>query len=105
MKTIVLGLTALALGATTARAQTNRFEATQPPPQPGIVFTQPAPPGLTTVQKLFGTNATTGGVLPALKRRQLFSRAPAPHGQHFDNVSLNPATGRPEGILLFSIKF
>ena len=46
------------------------------------------------------------GVLPELGRRKAkILRARASPGRDFENVSVNPFTGKPEGIVLFSIGF
>ena len=109
MKTMVLGLALLGWSAVVARAQTtNQLEVTQPP-KANVNVNQPVaiavPPQPTTLQRLFGPTATTGGVLPDLRRRQLWKRGPVKPGNEFDNVASHPTTGRSEGIILFSIKF
>ena len=109
MKTMLLGLAALCVLVGVANGQTNQVQLMQPPPetqapgQPRMVAT--APPAPTRLQRIFGPTATTGGVVPAIRRGQLLRRAPAQPGQVYENVSVNPSTGRAEGIVLFSIKF
>lgn len=48
-----------------------------------------------------------GGILPEIGRRSLSSwwSSPAVPEKEFRNVSLNPRTGRAEGIILFSSWF
>jgi hypothetical protein len=63
-----------------------------------------------TLNKAFGIGVNYTGVLPQLRKAdnplQLINPfAPARYGNAFDNVSVNPLTGRPEGIVLFAIRF
>jgi hypothetical protein len=63
-----------------------------------------------TLNKAFGIGVNYTGVLPQLRRAdnplQLINPfAPARYGNGYDNVSINPLTGRPEGIALFAIRF
>jgi hypothetical protein len=109
MKTMVLGLALLGVSAIAARAQTtNQLEVAQLPKanvnvnRPVVIAVPPQPAAL---QRIFGPNATIGGVLPDLRRRQLWKRGPMKPGTEFDNVASHPTTGRSEGIILFSIKF
>jgi hypothetical protein len=50
---------------------------------------------------------TYGGVLPELKRRKtrFFKASPTPLDAPFQNVSVNPITGRADGVIVFSIGF
>jgi hypothetical protein len=96
-----------------AEAQTTRGEATQPAPPPpakpaaAASFTIQPPP--TRLQRIFGPTATTGGAVPDLRRnyRSVLSRTgPAANSAtNFQNVAVNPHTGKAEGISLFAIKF
>ncbi len=61
-------------------------------------------------KRLPGQMVVSDGVIPKIKRTanplQLINPlAPAEYGNAFDNVAVNPATGRPEGIHIFAIKF
>ena len=61
-----------------------------------------------TVNRALGV--TRAGVLPKLKDSrhpwQLINPfAPAEYGSGFDNVSFDPHTGLPDGILLWAVKF
>jgi hypothetical protein len=108
MKAIFLGAVALGITVLAGQAQqTNQVQLAQPPGEtpnkPPITVT--APPQPATLQRVFGPTATTGGVVPALRRRELFKRPLLPPGQAFENVAVNPHSGRAEGIFLFSIKF
>jgi len=57
--------------------------------------------------KFLGVEVTQGGVLPeaARNRAQFFSPAYQGRYKDYQNISVNPVTGRIEGILLWSIKF
>lgn len=73
----------------------------------------PAPPVLTAtnkLQRIFGPTAVYDGVLPDVKRRGGIMvapdlRAPVVPGQEFQNVSINPNTGRAQGVILFAVRF
>jgi hypothetical protein len=73
----------------------------------------PGPPVLTAtnrIQRMFGPTAVVEGVLPEVRRRGgVLSRqdfdAPVVRGQEFRNVSLNPHTGQPQGVILISVRF
>ena len=63
-----------------------------------------------TLTRMFGMNLQYDGMLPQLKRadrplQMLNPFAPARYGGGFDNLSVNPTTGRGEGINLFAIRF
>jgi hypothetical protein len=100
---------AIALGCSTlaACAQSQQMQLrTQGLPDPAIIGPQPT----NRLQRIFGPTATYEGVLPDLKRRgNLVTRrdldAPVIPGREFRNVSVNPHTGRPEGITLLAIRF
>ena len=59
------------------------------------------------VSRVGRAEITYGGALPELRRRktQFFRASPADRPREFQNVSVNPVTGRAEGIILFSIGF
>ena len=62
------------------------------------------------LQRIFGPTASYEGVLPDIKRRgNILNRedlnAPVVRGREFRNVSVNPHTGRAEGITLLAIRF
>ena len=64
----------------------------------------------TTVSRLLGVQLTVDGVLPRMKRAdhrlQLINPfAPARYGSGEDVTSINPRTGRAEGIVFLGIKF
>jgi hypothetical protein len=63
-----------------------------------------------TLSRVFGVNLQYEGLLPQIKRAdnplQLINPfAPARYGNAFDNVAVNPVTGRAEGIKIFAVKF
>jgi hypothetical protein len=63
-----------------------------------------------TLNKAFGIGVNYTGVIPQLMKAdnplQLINPfAPARYGNAYDNVSINPLTGRPEGIAIFAIRF
>jgi hypothetical protein len=53
------------------------------------------------------SDITYGGVLPELKRRKthFLDPSPATPAAPLLNVSINPITGRAEGVIVFSIRF
>jgi hypothetical protein len=76
--------------------------------------TRPAPPPTLTatnrLQRVFGPTAVYDGVLPEVSRRgaivgPLDLRAPVVPGKEFRNVSINPHTGAPQGVVLLAIRF
>jgi hypothetical protein len=63
-----------------------------------------------TLSRMFGMNLQYEGLLPQMGRSdrplQLLSPfAPLRYGDGFQNISVNPLTGRGEGINVFSIRF
>jgi hypothetical protein len=63
-----------------------------------------------TLTRMFGVDLQYDGVLPRMRRadrplHMLNPFAPARYGSGFDNLSLNPVSGRPEGINFFAIRF
>lgn len=62
------------------------------------------------VQKVFGLNVTLGGPMTRAVREgkpwQLVNPwAPTEYGDGFNNVTIDPETGRANGINLFEIRF
>jgi len=111
MKTFAVLLPMLSLAMIGYSGQTNQIDlhqttaAPQPPPSvpnSGVVIHR-----TNSVQHLFHVEKSYGGVLPDLrnKRTEFFRPSPAPRSREFQNVSINPITGRAEGLILFSINF
>jgi hypothetical protein len=76
--------------------------------------TQPAPPATlmatNRLQRVFGPTAVYDGVLPEVSRRGAIAngldlRAPVVPGREFRNVSINPHTGAPQGVVFVAIRF
>ena len=75
---------------------------------PGVLdpaFIGPQPTN--RLQRIFGPTATYEGVLPDIKRRGsiVTRRDFADPAREFKNVSVNPHSGRAEGITLIAIRF
>ena len=114
MKTLASLLALAALAEMACAGQTNQLDlkynggGTPPPALPavanGITL---ATPGTNSTQRLFREEKTYGGALTDLRRRKTqFFRAPSGNTNNpFQNVSVNPITGRADGIILFSIGF
>lgn len=99
---MVLGLSILS-GLAQSPSVELRAKAT---PDPVIIGPQPT----NRLQRIFGPTASYEGVLPDIKRRgNIATRsdldAPVVRGREFRNVSINPHTGRPEGVTLLAIRF
>ena len=117
MKTTALLLSALSLAAVSTFAQTNQVEIRQGPAtvtEAPIISADKVARYVRfqteVVNRAFGISVTYSGVVPMISRTdnplQLINPfAPARYGNGFDNVSVNPTTGRVEGINLFAIKF
>ena len=104
----ILGIAmALGLSILAGLAQSQNAELrTKTTPDPVIIGPQPT----NRLQRIFGPTATYEGVLPDVKRRgNIATRsdldAPVVRGREFRNVSVNPHTGRPEGVTLIAIRF
>ena len=117
MKTLTLMLVVSGMAASICPAQTNKVEIRQ---APSVVSEAPiiSPEKVAryvrfqtgVVNRAFGINVTYGGVVPMLYRAdnplQIINPfAPARYGNGFDNLSVNPITGRIEGVNIFAIKF
>src|SRR5260221_14623055 len=110
MKTFVLSLVLLGLGIAAQAGETNQLQLQRSSPLPQSAPASPAlasPPSTNSAQRLFRTERAYGGVLPDLKRkkRQFFQADPQYPNREFHNVSVNPITGRAEGVVLFSVAF
>jgi hypothetical protein len=99
MKAFLVSLAALFLLVETSLAQTNAVDLVQAAQAREASLTVHR----TFMQRIFGMNVSYGG---ALMPRSKMRRAPKPApNQPFENVSVNPLTGRAEGISLLSIHF
>jgi hypothetical protein len=63
-----------------------------------------------TISRVLGVDLTVDGVLPRFRRMEnplhlINPFAPARYGSGWDVTSVNPWTGRAEGIVLLGIKF
>jgi hypothetical protein len=127
MKTLAILVTVLGLSAGTALAQPAtpakpalRTPSAPMPGQPDLLKDVPVVPldkaeryiyfQTHTLNKVFGLNLHYAGIAPQIKRAdrplQLLNPfAPARYGDAFDNVSVDPVTGRAEGITVFAIRF
>lgn len=117
MKTLTVLLAVSGAAVATSLAQTNQIEIRQPAPnisESPIISPEKVARYVrfqtSVVNRAFGINVTYSGVVPMLYRAdnplQLINPfAPARYGNGFDNVSVNPTTGRVEGVNLFAIKF
>jgi len=112
MKTISILLLVLGGAVAISRAQTNEADVSKtrlaPPPKSSdqMVTYQTNVP----YARRFGDmQITYGGVIQDMRRggaRRLLEPAAANGpARPFENVSVNPRTGKAEGILLFSVKF
>jgi len=112
MKTISLFLLALAGAIALGRAQTNNVEVIRAPP-----ITPPRNPDYAITyqtnvpypRKVGEFQVTYGGVAADFNRggarRLLAPASPTSPAYPFQNVSVNPRTGKAEGINIFSIDF
>jgi hypothetical protein len=110
MKTFVLSLVLIGVGMAAQAGETNQLKLQRSPPVPESPPASPAiasPASTNSAQRLFRTERVYGGVLPDLKRKkiQFFRADPQYPNREFQNVSINPVTGRAEGIVLFSVAF
>jgi hypothetical protein len=110
MKTIAVLLSMLSLATMGYSGQTNQVDLRQiaptaPPQRPATAAL--VAPHRTNAVSLFHIEKSYSGVLPDLrKERSEFLRSPPPpRNREFRNVSINPVTGRAEGLILFSINF
>jgi hypothetical protein len=90
------------LSVTFASAQS---QAQPAPPDPAPTLT-----ATNRLQRLLGPTAVYDGVFPEVKRRgfiadRLDLQAPVVPGKEFRNISVNPHTGRPQGVVLMAIRF
>jgi hypothetical protein len=110
MKTISLCLVVLAGAVAISGAQTNEVDARKSQPALSAQSSDAMITYQTNVpyaRRLGETQFTYGGALHDLQRggaRRLLEPGTGP-ARPFENVSVNPRTGKAEGILLFSIKF
>jgi len=117
MKTFAILLALAALARTGLADQTNQVDlkTTRATPPPSTAPPSPngnllLAPGTNSTTRLLRPERNYGGALVDLRRRksQFFRRMPgetnAPNAP-FQNVSVNPTTGRADGVILFSIGF
>jgi len=110
MKTIAVLLPMLGLAMIGYSGQTNQIDLRQNAPT-----AQPPGPTRADLVARRGTNAVPlfhieksySGVLPDLRKQkgEFFRPPPPPRNREFRNVSINPVTGRAEGLILFSVNF
>jgi len=111
MKTFIVLLPLFCLGVTGYAGQTNQIDLQRAPaPLPQTVRVKEGVdtrPQTNAAPYVWRGQGTYGGVLPELRKRKTqFFKAPAvPARPEFPNVSVNPITGQPDGIILFSVKF
>ena len=110
MKKFVLSLVLMGLGMAAQAGETNQLQLQRSSPLPQSAPANPAVsslPSTNSAQRLFRSERVYGGVLPDLKRkkRQFFQADPQYPNREFRNVSINPVTGRAEGVVLFSVAF
>ena len=117
MKTLMLLSVMSCMAAGIAQAQTNKVDIRQAPAtlnEAPIISAEKVARYVRfqtgVVSRAFGINVSYGGVVPMLYRAdnplQLINPfAPARYGNGFDNASINPITGRIEGVNIFAIKF
>jgi hypothetical protein len=110
MKTIPMVLLALANATVIAHAQTNNVDVKKNQivvPQRSVDSMITYQTNVPYAQRLGEVQITYGGVIQDLRRggtRALLEPGTGP-ARPFENVSVNPRTGRAEGIILFSVKF
>jgi len=91
----------------------SRPEPPAPAEAPAPASRPESPPVLVAtnrLQRIFGPTAVVDGILPEVKRRGgVLSRsdldAPVIPGREFRNLSINPRTGQPEGVIFLAIRF
>ena len=111
MKTIAVLLPMLALAMVGYGGQTNQIDLHQKPvPQPPLAAEKtgvPARRGTNTLHGLFYREKSYSGVIPDLRKKkaEFFRPPPQYRNREFPNVSINPITGRAEGLILFSVNF
>jgi hypothetical protein len=111
MKALAMLLTILVLSSASATAQSQQADLLKDLPQvPLDKVERYVQFQSSTLNKVFGVNVQYTGVLPLIRKAdrplQLINPfAPARYGDAFENVSINPLTGRPEGIVIFAIRF
>jgi hypothetical protein len=112
MKTFAILLPMLSLAMMGYAGPTNQINLHQSPAPPralaprasdGLIITART----NSMPQSLRREKSYGGVLPEAQRRkgQFFRSTPADRGRDFQNVSVNPSSGRAEGIILFSINF
>lgn len=110
MKTIPMVLLALASATVIGHAQTNQVDVRKnqpavPPPSTDSLITYQT--NVPYAQRFGEMQVTYGGVIHDMRRggtRGLLEPGTGP-ARPFENVSVNPRTGKAEGIILFSVKF
>lgn len=101
MKRLVLLVAIFGVSLACAHAQNNQqAPPAAPPDQVGPTLVSPTN---RLQQAITGPRMNRGGVFPALIHPE---RRPARQpGREFYNTSVNPETGRAEGVVLFSLRF
>jgi hypothetical protein len=107
MKTFVLSLVWIGLGMATQAGETNQLQLHSSPVPASPATSAALASSTNSAPRLFRKERAYGGVLPDLKRKkaQFFRADPQYPNREFQNVSINPVTGRAEGIVLFSVAF
>jgi hypothetical protein len=97
----------LSLAMTAYAGQTNHLNLRQSAPvsepkESSAWIVMPA----TNSMRFLRPEKSYGGVLPELQKRKLrfFKPSPVISKPEFQNVSINPVTGRAEGIVLMSVR-
>jgi hypothetical protein len=112
MKTISIFLLALGGAMAIGLAQSNNADViknglTPPPKSSDYLITYQT--NVPYARRLGDMQITYGGVLHDAKQggaRRLLEPGPATGpARPFENVSVNPRTGKAEGVILFSVKF
>ena len=110
MKTIAVLLPMLGLAMIGYSGQTNQLDLHQNAPtvQPQVTsrVALVTRRGTNTVP-LFHIEKSYSGVLPDLRKQRgdFFRPSPPSRTREFRNVSINPISGRAEGLILFSVNF
>jgi hypothetical protein len=110
MKTLAVVLSVISLARVGQGGETNQINLKQLGAPPGQApREQRAFMGFAATNSgpyLLRARKASSGVLPELGRQKAkILRAPASPGRDFEHVSVNPLTGRPEGIIVYSIGF
>lgn len=114
MKKFAVLLAVMAVAGTGHAGQTNHIDLSRSAPAAPPPAT-PAPangnalvaPRTNSTQRVFREEKIYGGALTDLRRQktQFFRAPPGTPNAPFHNVSVDPITGRADGIILFSIGF